>query len=290
MGYIYKIVDKIELDFAREGVLSLSHPIFEFKGSEGKFINFAKNIYDKYKENDKCLDIKPSETDLKKIKEWINVYKKTYGPGFEDIDINSESMIIFCGIMQTFCGYYTTKNLLDKEALKEYLRLIDSRLQNKIGVIRVDTKIFDDHHWHTDDLEKPFIPYKGVPNNLQGFNGFSHPISIVYKEKFDDYNELLSIYNGDELRHSCNWFNNLSKKYEWQSEYRLVFMLNSLEENSSRIGCPRVYKYNKAITKWEELVYCNLLDAIHYCQKGPRFIYLNVGKGNIKTFDINEII
>ena len=56
--------------------MSLSHPIFEFKGSEGKFINFAKSIYDKYKKNDKCLDIKPSETDLKKIKEWIDVYKK----------------------------------------------------------------------------------------------------------------------------------------------------------------------------------------------------------------------
>lgn len=98
MDYIYKIVDKVELDYAKDGILSLSHPIFEFKGSEGKFINFAKSIYDKYKKNDKCLDIKPSETDLKKIKEWIDVYKKTYGPDFKDVDNNSESMIIFCDI------------------------------------------------------------------------------------------------------------------------------------------------------------------------------------------------
>lgn len=290
MDYIYKIVDKVELDYAKDGILSLSHPIFEFKGSEGEFINFAKSIYDKYQKNDKCLDIKPSETDLKKIKEWIDVYKKTYGPDFKDVDINSESMIIFCGIMQAFCGYYTTKNLLDKEILREYLKLNGSKLKNKIAVIKINAKIFNDHHWHTDNLSKPFIPYKGVPDNLQGFNGFTHPISIVYKQNYDDYNELLSIYNGDELRHSCNWFNNLSKEYEWQSEYRLVFLLNSLEKNSSRIGCPRVYKYNKIITKWEELVYCNLVDAINYCQKGPRFIYINVGKTNIESFNISEIV
>lgn len=87
---------------------------------------------------------------FKKIKEWIDVYKKTYGPDFKDVDINSESMIIFCGIMQAFCGYYTTKNLLDKEILREYLKLNGSKLKNKIAVIKINTKIFNDHHWHTD--------------------------------------------------------------------------------------------------------------------------------------------
>lgn len=48
MGFLYKLVDKIEIGFANDGLISLSHPIFEFKGSEGRIINFAKRIYEKY--------------------------------------------------------------------------------------------------------------------------------------------------------------------------------------------------------------------------------------------------
>ena len=42
MGYIYKLIDEKEIQYAKNGIISLSHPIFEFKGTEGKFINFAK--------------------------------------------------------------------------------------------------------------------------------------------------------------------------------------------------------------------------------------------------------
>ena len=111
MGYLYKLVDKKEIELANEGIISLSHPIFEFKGSEGKFINFAKRVYDKYINNG--INIKPSQVDLNEIKEWINVYKSTLGEGFRDEDIDSESMIIFCGIMHGFCGYFTIINLFE---------------------------------------------------------------------------------------------------------------------------------------------------------------------------------
>lgn len=121
MGFLYKLVDEKEIEFAKDGLISLSHPIFQFKGSEGKFINFAKRIYDKYT-NNQGKKIKPSPKDLDEIHEWIEVYKSTYGKGWHDEDIISESMIIFCGIMQGFCGYFTTIDLFDKKKLKSYLK------------------------------------------------------------------------------------------------------------------------------------------------------------------------
>lgn len=42
MDYIYKIVYKVELDYAKDGILSLSHPIFEFRGLEGKLSALPK--------------------------------------------------------------------------------------------------------------------------------------------------------------------------------------------------------------------------------------------------------
>lgn len=42
MDYIYKIVYKVEPDYAKDGILSLSHPIFEFRGLEGKLSALPK--------------------------------------------------------------------------------------------------------------------------------------------------------------------------------------------------------------------------------------------------------
>lgn len=285
MGFLYKLVDKKEIEFANEGLISLSHPIFEFKGSEGKFINFAKRIYAKYKK--RGLNLNPSKTDLNEIKEWIEAYSTTYGKGWSDEHINSESMIIFCGIMQGFCGYFTTIDLLDSNKLNSYCS--KSRLKGKEAVLRLDDTIFEYyHHWRTSDLQKPFCPFDGDPSDLQDYNGYTHPTKIVYNAHFDDYKELLKIYNRDEVRHSSNWFNNLSDIYEWQQEERIIFLLESLEKNSSRIGCDSVFK--RPINNYEELVYCKIVDAIDYCEKGPRFIYLNVGRDNLKLLNINEIL
>ena len=49
----------------------------------------------------------------------------------------------------------TDKDLEDKDTLAEYLRRNESKLKNKIGIIKIDTCIFDDHHWYTDDINKP---------------------------------------------------------------------------------------------------------------------------------------
>lgn len=284
MGYLYKLVDEKEIKLAKEGKISLSHPIFEFKGSEGKFINFAKRIYDKYKV--KGLNIKPSPADLQEIKEWIDLYKSTFGDGFKDEDIVSESMIIFCGIMQGFCGYFTTINLFEKNNLRSFLE--KNKLKNKTSILRLDDSIFKYHHWRTSDLKEAFSPFKGDSNDLQEYNGFTHPIDIIYNAHYDDYKELLKIYNKDEIRYAHNWFNNLSKEYEWQQEKRIIFLVRSLEKNSFRTGCNRVYNYGKVIESYQELVYCKLVDAIDYCQKGPRFVYLNVGKDKLSLYDLQK--
>lgn len=287
MGYIYKLVDDIEIGFAQKGIVSLSHPIFEFKGSEGKFINFAKGIFKEYQKNG--LNVKPSAKDLCEIEQWINVYKQTFGSGFQDIDIVSESMIIFCGIMQGFCGYYTTENLEYKEVLEEYLK--KNKLKDKTAVIKIDESVFEkNHHWRTNSLNDPFEPFNGNPDDLLGYNGFTHPTTIVYNKNYNDYNELLKIYNGDQLRHSSNWFNNLSEEFAWQKERRLIFLLRSLEKNSSRIGCDCVYKFDQTITSFKEIVYCNIVDAIYYYSQGPRYLYLHIGDNSIKILNISDIL
>jgi hypothetical protein len=284
LGYLYKLVDKKGLEDAEKGIISLSHPIFEFKGSEGKFINFAKRIYDKYQK--KGLEIEPSETDLEDIKEWIEIYKKTYGESLKDSDINSESMIIFCGIMQGFCGYFTTEDLSDEVTKNEYLS--KSQLKDKIAIIRIDEEVFNHLHWRSLNVGGEYTKFYGDPDDIMNFNGFMHPTTIKYTRNYDDYNELLTIYNSDQLRHSNTWFNILSNEYEWQKEKRLLFLIRSLEPNSSRIGCKTVYKTDQKCTSWEEVVYGNIFDAIYYCCNGPRFISLKLDDGKIEIINLND--
>ena len=283
--FLYKLVDLESMDMAKDGILSFSHPIFQYKGSEGRFINFAKRIYDKYEKNG--LKIKPSDKDLVDIREWITTYKATYGKGFRDVDIISESKIIFCGIMQGFCGYFTTKNLFNERIFLKYRNII--KTSNKVGVIRIDSSLFQTIHWRTEELCEPFIPFKGNSNDLCGYNGFVHPTKVVYSNNTKSYKKLLSIFNKNNIRHAEIWFNVLPKEYKWQKEYRIIFLLNSLKKNSSTTGSDRVYYLDKNNYSWEEIVYCNIVDAIHYCKKGPSKIFLDIGKENIKTQYIDDI-
>lgn len=282
MAYLFKLVDKKGLIDARNNIISLSRPIFEFKGSEGKFINFAKRIYDKYSK--KGIKIKPSETDLKDIKDWIEIYKKTYGKGFNDQDINSESMIIFCLIMQSFCGYFTMEDLSDSKTRMEYCN--NSNFEDKIAIIKIDEKIFDHLHWRSTTVEGPYTKFYGSQDDYHDFNGFMHPTKIIYSNNFDDYHELLTIYNNDGVRHSKTWFNILSKEFEWQKEKRLLLTLRSLEPNSARVGCNAVYTAKKQCITWEEVVYGNIVDAIDYCVKGPQYVYLQLNKDEIEILDL----
>lgn len=157
-------------------------------------------------------------------------------------------------------------------------------------MLSLDDSIFEHyHHWRTSNLEMAFTPFTGDSNDLQDYNGFTHPTDIVYNTHYDDYNELLKIYNGNEVRHAHNWFNNLSAEYAWQQEKRIIFLVRSLEKNCSRTGCACVYNYHKEIESYEEKVYCNIIDAIDYCQKGPRFVYLNVGKDKLLVRHFEEL-
>lgn len=286
MGYLYKLVDKKEIELANDGLISLSHPIFEFKGSEGEIISFAKRIYDRYKKQG--LKVKPSDKDLEEIAQWIEMFKVTYQKGACLEGILSDAMIMFCGIMQGLCGYFTTINLFDTDNLKLYLD--KNKLKKKIGVIRLDDSTFKTHHWRSSELDKPFEPFVGDSNDLRDYNGFTHPTKINYNEHYDDYNELLKIYNKDDVRKASNWFNNLPKQFEWQQEKRIIFLLRSLEKNSSRIGCDSVYKIDKTSINYQEFVFCKIIDAIDYCQKCPRFICLNVGKAKLTSFKIDDIL
>ena len=280
--YIYKLVDKAEIGFANRGLISLSRPIFEFRGSEGKIISFAQRIYGRYLKQG--LSVKPSKTDLDEIKEWNKVYEETYGRGFRNEDINSESMILFCGIIQSYCGYFTTINLWNKRLLKKYLKR--SNLSEKIGVIKLDLSLFDNNHWHADGLDSNFVSFVGDVNILSGYNGFSHLLNITYTRHFDNYHYLLKKYNKDDLRNALHWFDNVDYSFRWQKEKRIVFSLRSLEKNSSRIGCTNVYNFKKVYGSFEELVFRNIVDSIDYCSKSPRFVYLNVGdKVSYKSFD-----
>lgn len=285
MGFLYKLIDEKELGFAKDGKISFSHPIFAFTNSEGNFIKFAKSIYKEYIKQG--LQVKPRDEDLKEITEWINTYKATYGDDFKDQDIISESMIIFCGIMQGYCGYFTTIDLFDKEELTSYLT--KNKLKDKEYVLKLDESVFVNNHWRTSNLDEPFKPFYGNSDDLKDFNGFSHPIDIVYNANYDEYKELLKIYNSDELRHTHNWFNNLSQEFEWQKEKRIIFLLRSLEKNSSRIGCDRVYQYHEKNEDYVKQVYCNIIDAIDYCHKGPRYISLKVGLDKLEWQSIDKL-
>ena len=63
-------------------------------------------------------------------------------------------------------------------------------------------------------------------------------------------------------------------------------MLRSLEPNSSRIGCDKVYSSSKLCSSWEEVVFGNIVDAIHYCNNGPRFVSMDLEKAEIVFLDI----
>ncbi len=150
--------------------------------------------------------------------------------------------------------------------------------------------MFQNHHWRTKNLNTPFIPFHGDPNDWLYYNGFTHPTDIVYIEKYDNYNELLKIYNSDYVRSSYNWFNNLSKEFEWQKEKRIIFLLRSLDGNGSRIACTDVYGGQERTATCEEAVYNRMVDAIDYCKnKSPRYIYLNVGFKSLEWKTIDEL-
>lgn len=289
MTFLYKLLDETTTKLAKNGLISLSRPIFEFKNTEGKIIDFVKEINKKYKKS--VLNAEPSPADFKEIKVWIEQYKSSYGPDWRDEDLKSEIMIFFATYMQTYCGYFTAINLFDPNNLKSFLK--ENRLRNKVSVLKIDCSPLNKiNHWQTNDLNKPFRLFSGASNYLQGYNGFSEIKEVTYNQKFTCLSELLSEFNSKGFRTFCDRFIYLPTQFDWQSEIRLFLRLRSLRKNSSTLACPHAYcKFdnNETISN-EELVYYNVIDAIHYYRNSPKYLQLDIGDQYMSIKSISDIL
>lgn len=195
MGYIYKLVDEIELNNAKKNIISFSRPIFEFMGSEGNILNFVKRISKKYNDKEKRLNIKPSAKDLGEIVNWVKIFNETYGDDLNDSDIITDSEIMFCLYMQTYCGYFTNVNLFNEDDRREFLS--KSRLKKKIAVIRIDEERLNHLHWQSKKVEGPFIKFYGSDDSISNFNCYLHIFNVEYSQNFKDYETLLKRYNAN---------------------------------------------------------------------------------------------
>lgn len=289
MIFLYKLLDETTTELARKGLISLSRPIFEFKGTEGKIIDFAKAINEKYVKLG--LNVEPSPADFEEIKVWIEQYKSSYGSDWRDEDLKSEIMIFFGTYMQTYCGYFTDIDLFDPNNLKSFLK--NNRLRNKVSVLKINCSPLNKiNHWQTNDLNKPFRLFSGASDYLQGYNGFSEIKEVNYDQKFAYPEELLSKFNSKGIRTFCDRFVSLPTQFDRQREKRLFLRLRSLGKNSSTLACPHAYcKFdNKEIISNEELVYYNVIDAIHYYHNTPKYLQLDIGVQCMSIKLISDII
>ena len=282
MGYIYKLVDENELNNAKKNIISFSRPIFEFMGSEGNILNFVKRISKKYNDKEKRLNIKPSAKDLDEIVNWMKIFKETYGDDLNDLDMITDSKIMFCLYMQTYCGYFTNVNLFNENVRREFLS--KSRLKKKIAVIRIDEEKLNHLHWQSKKVEGPFIKFYGSDDSISDFNCYLHIFNVEYSQNFKDYETLLKRYNAN-VRYIHTWFDLLSKEYDWQNEKRLIITLNSFEINTAKRACNKAYS-RTSDNSLQYLLYCNLMDAIDYGCKGPKYINFQLDDGDIEILSL----
>ena len=270
MGYIYKLVDETELRLAQEGFLSLSRPIFSFKGSEDYFIKFAKDIYERYQKEG--LTIVPKEKDLKEIRKSIEAYQFVF-QDIRDEDLRTDFMIIFCRIMSTYCGYFTKSNLDDPAVLDDYRKR--SHLKDKIAYIRIDDETCLPTKWKCGNDTFAFEQNPNEnPWSMQGYKGYLSLKNVEYSEKYNDYTTLLTAFKNDPDRSSRTWFTILKGAFSWQEEARIIFRLGSLEPNSRITGSPDAYSRKLKKPNLETQIFAKIVDAINYASKGPTYIYL----------------
>lgn len=270
MGYFYKLVDKGRMEDAKKGIISLSRPLFEFKGSEGKIIEFAKSINERFKKDGR--QIEPTKKDNTVITKWIKAYRESYGKINND-DLNTDSKIMFCRIMSEYCGYFTSADLDNPNVLKEFLR--NNKLHDKIGYIRIDERVYGHSHWRSIKDDFVFEKCDDTDESLIHLNGFLHSKDVVYSKDYEDYKGILKEYNKDEVRTGFCWFTLQSDKFSYQKENRFVFSLQSLNKNSSTIGCESVYQskdHNKNTI--EIRIFENIVNALIYSEHGPKFVKL----------------
>lgn len=281
MGYLYKLVDKTTLEMAQHGKLSLSRPIFEFKGSEGNIIHFAKKINNRLCKN---KSIEPTINDINEIKQWIEDYKstqkETYSLQIDDFDLISDSRILFYIVMSAYCGYFTKTNLDDLTTRSRFIQENDG-LKNKIGYIRIEEScIPGQSRWRSAPKEFRYVRYDGDYNDVNNLNGFLHRFDVEYMEN-DSYAHL-KIFNGQQLRRVHYLFTLLDKKFAKQNETRLIFLPQSLEENLSTVAAP-IQEGDSGFDSLEERIFYIAVKTIEYCQKTcPKYIYLQLASQEIQ--------
>lgn len=173
MSFLYKLVDEKEKKMALDGVLSLSHPIFEFKGSEGKFINFAHRIYEKY--NSKGI--------LKNGLVYDNLdqeEKEKYEDEFTDDDGN---------IPETIEGKYFYSTITNLDTIRKVLKdLMEEGIYVNNGDTLGKTIIFAKDKKHADLIVKEFRKMYPELCNPVANNGADYCVAIYNDIR---YNEML---------------------------------------------------------------------------------------------------
>lgn len=276
MSYIYKLVDEERMEDAKKGIISLSRPLFEFKGSEGKIIEFAKSVDERFKKDGQ--QIEPTEKDLIEIAKWIESFRESYGE-LNDNDLNTDSQIMFCRIMSEYCGYFTSVDLDNPNVLKEFLK--NNKLHDKIGYIGIDESVCEHLHWRSAKDDFMFEKCDDTDDSFIHLNGFLHLKDVVYSKDYENYNGILKEYNKDEVRTGFFWFMLQSDKFSYQKEKRLLFSVQSLDKNSSTIGCNSVYQSKNHSKNIETRIFENIVNALIYSKHGPEFVKLKFNRQDV---------
>ena len=288
MKYIYKLIDLTEKELADRGLVSLSHPIFKFKGSEGKILDWAKSVFDDY--NKYGLNLQPRSSILEKIRKWVEAYRISYGRPLNNLDLLTESRVMFCVFMNHFCGYYTSINLFNNKQLAKYLKLNNNSLPNKKYVLRIaiDDDVFQKSRWKSNSKELIFERNYESITSLNGIVGYLSIFDVEYIPDAYSYQKLLEIYNKEDWRSAITWYNFLPEKFNWQKEIRLIFALESLNKNQALRACDRVYNIRRDNLTIEEQLFCFMVDSIHYAKNHDDYACLKLSSEKIKIKKIEE--
>lgn len=289
MGYIYRLVNNEEMELAKEGKILLRRPFLSEFHSEGKFINFIKDIHNhilKINNNNDNV-VNPTKDEISKINKWIESYEKN-NKGISEDDLKSNSEIIFTQIMHGYCSYYTKENLFDEKTREKYCKENKSISEYKVGSIRIDEEIIDKKHWHSNNSNSEYERKNQDSECFNGYNAFSHLLDINYIQRYNDYDELLKLFCNEQNLKIC--FNVLSDKYKPQKEKRILLHLYSFIKNTISTGYPK----DEIILKEEiqpiktQKVFLKAANAAYYSVKNaPNSILLNLGTNAIDYFEFN---
>lgn len=284
MGYLYKLVDKKSFDTAKDGIINFNHPFITFGKWEGKFIEFGHSIYERFLKEG--LNIKPTKEDLKNIDTWVNAFKSVI-PNVSDFNINSDSKLLFYQQITRFCGYFTRENLFDENILREYLS--KNSFKDKVAVIRINDKIFDDYWFEasTNEILGPYTKIDNKNNSSSGFKGITHIIEVTYTNDVNDYEKYIKlVWQNEKYFDVSSLFRYLPIDYKNEKETRITFQLNGFREFNSCIAADDIYS-RPCNTLSEELFndLINVFNCVISINNLER-IYIKLDKNDIQYKEI----